>query len=547
MDRVASPSPAELRDLIRRGLPFVATGLIDEWAARSWGLDRLRADHGSLQLCVRVHPRGGGSVFEGECAYVKATLGEFCAWLDGDDLTAPPSPLNRFPRAEYVGYADYHDMSELFAEAPEALGAVDWARLLGGSRRDGAQSTMWLGSSGAHTPAHYDTYGLNLVAQCFGTKRWCLVPRGAPDAPLPSRVPYEESSVFAEEGAGALGDGALVIDLSAGEVLHVPRHYWHQVDTVSEAALSINTWLDSEQDADERVREALVRTVASALLRSHADETEHDCGDADGCTGAAALESSPRSGWVNPTEELRPATENLRLLATALAAAECEIPVDGCPPCDGGGDEGNDGRGGGDRGGMNAMADGDVGVELRVVDVARALCVGSALGAAAEALRYRSGCVAASGVGDAASREENGAVGRAAGGGLQLRAPLARVLRSALMADAARCAERDADDAASSVLGKRPLPRPPALTEALGRLRAAPGSCQFGIHEVINATCTGLALEQATAALRMGWRARLQRTLPAALSPGETAGADVWRCAAGHGAGCDCDQTCCVC
>ena len=71
---------------------------------------------------------------------------------------------------------------------------------------DGSRSTLWLGSEGAGTPAHYDAYGVNFVAQCAGAKRWRLSPppgcereRGGDAAwPLrPTRVPYEESSVFA--------------------------------------------------------------------------------------------------------------------------------------------------------------------------------------------------------------------------------------------------------------------------------------------------------------------------------------------------------------
>lgn len=29
-------------------------------------------------------------------------------------------------------------------------------------------STLWIGTKGAHTPCHIDTYGCNLVAQLYG-------------------------------------------------------------------------------------------------------------------------------------------------------------------------------------------------------------------------------------------------------------------------------------------------------------------------------------------------------------------------------------------
>lgn len=44
---------------------------------------------------------------------------------------------------------------------------IDWG-VLGFDNRDGTSSTFWLGSAGAYTPCHYDTYGCNLVAQIYG-------------------------------------------------------------------------------------------------------------------------------------------------------------------------------------------------------------------------------------------------------------------------------------------------------------------------------------------------------------------------------------------
>ena len=45
--------------------------------------------------------------------------------------------------------------------------AVDWS-LFGFPSKDGSDSTFWMGSAGAETPCHYDTYGCNLVAQIYG-------------------------------------------------------------------------------------------------------------------------------------------------------------------------------------------------------------------------------------------------------------------------------------------------------------------------------------------------------------------------------------------
>ena len=156
-------------------------------------------------------------------------------------------------------------MNLISAHAQDVLRKISWAPF--GVDHDGERSTMWLGTEGAHTPTHYDSYGSNLVAQLSGVKRWRLHPPSS-DAPglQPSRVPYEESSIFASEVDGGAGDDSAVsVDLQAGECLFVPKHWWHHVRTVSPYALSVNTWVDAEDDDDDWLKEAVARTVACAL------------------------------------------------------------------------------------------------------------------------------------------------------------------------------------------------------------------------------------------------------------------------------------------
>jgi len=44
---------------------------------------------------------------------------------------------------------------------------IDWSDM-GLKDRTGKESTLWIGSQGSHTPCHYDTYGINFVAQIVG-------------------------------------------------------------------------------------------------------------------------------------------------------------------------------------------------------------------------------------------------------------------------------------------------------------------------------------------------------------------------------------------
>lgn len=88
-------------------------------------------------------------------------------------------------------------MAELFKDYPHLRQAVNWGSF-GFPERSGDESTMWIGSAEASTPCHIDTYGCNLVAQIYGKKKWTLFPPGQTPNLYPTRIPYEESSVFSQ-------------------------------------------------------------------------------------------------------------------------------------------------------------------------------------------------------------------------------------------------------------------------------------------------------------------------------------------------------------
>ena len=130
--------------------------------------------------------------------------------------------------------------------------------------------TLWLSSHGAHTPLHYDTYGCNLVVQLSGRKRWRLWPPSSQSDPtlLPpqkspisqactapqhlkltcSRIPYEESSIYSTYDPRSNDPQNNIVPsydfmIEEGDILFIPKHYWHFVETDSELSLSLNLWL----------------------------------------------------------------------------------------------------------------------------------------------------------------------------------------------------------------------------------------------------------------------------------------------------------------
>jgi len=172
-------------------------------------------------------------------------------------------------------YWDYKYLAHLLPS--EQLAAFPWADL-GFPNRAGEESTLWVGTKGANTPCHQDCYGTNLVAQLIGKKTWTLFPPSDSALLQPSRIPYEESSVYSlinfenleKNSESTLHDLSFatpyIVTLQPGEVLFVPRHWWHFVYN-EEFSISVNTWLPHPLDHGARLQEALVRIQAATLAR----------------------------------------------------------------------------------------------------------------------------------------------------------------------------------------------------------------------------------------------------------------------------------------
>jgi HSPB1-associated protein 1 len=143
-------------------------------------------------------------------------------------------------------YFDYKYLKEWFTDIEELKKHIDW-EMLGFPELSSEDCTIWIGSRGAHTPCHIDTYGCNLVAQIYGRKQWILSP---PETNLqPTRIPYEESSIYSklnffspnlEDFKGVKSCRKIILE--PGDVLFVPHKWWHYVENL-DTAVSINTWL----------------------------------------------------------------------------------------------------------------------------------------------------------------------------------------------------------------------------------------------------------------------------------------------------------------
>ncbi|KAF5292287.1 hypothetical protein FQA39_LY03321 [Lamprigera yunnana] len=165
-------------------------------------------------------------------------------------------------------YFDYKYLRSWFVDLPELRKHISWDAF-GFSDCNVDDSTFWLGSKGAHTPCHQDTYGCNIVAQVYGRKRWMLFP---PRENLqPTRIPYEESSIYSKINMFNASPSNFKditecksIILNPGDVLVVPHKWWHYVENL-ELSISINLWIELPVDHEERVNESIVQMLISQL------------------------------------------------------------------------------------------------------------------------------------------------------------------------------------------------------------------------------------------------------------------------------------------
>lgn len=284
--------------------PLVFRGHLKHWKCAEWTLDEWASRITDLVLNFRVGPVAatGQPLYEVDGDHLKATMRQFLDWTLGkaDDQ----SELENVDWSTHFAYSSYNYMSTMLQGYDEILESVDWSSF-GFRDRRGEDSTFWLGSAGASTPCHQDTYGCNLVAQLIGRKTWTLFPPKESTCLYPTRIPYEESSIFSSVNLRDIDLSKYpdmescqpyVVTLEPGDVLFVPKHWWHFVCCL-DTALSINTWLPVKSDDESRLEEAVVRTLATALIPCYEPEGE---------------------SWLNPSEEFVAPELNLAYIQKTL-------------------------------------------------------------------------------------------------------------------------------------------------------------------------------------------------------------------------------------
>ena len=245
------------------------------WKLLEWNLSELAEKFGDIKLPFRVghNARSLGPQWEVNCPTISMTLLEFIQKVNTNDSD----------KSWY--YFDYKYMHEWFNDKPEVMESVNWERF--GFDKTGSDSTIWIGSKGAHTNCHQDSYGCNLVAQIHGRKQWLLFPPSSTNSLRPTRVPYEESTVYSkynlfcptkEDKISLLNiqDKPKLVTLEPGDVLLVPAGWWHYVESL-DFSVSVNVWLSIITDSVSRVKEAIVKLIVARIGKNVSSTSDESC------------------------------------------------------------------------------------------------------------------------------------------------------------------------------------------------------------------------------------------------------------------------------
>lgn len=245
-----------------------------EWSKENW-LNLFKDEYYPVQFGRKVDQKCLSNDFQWECLNLRGemTFEELLQWEKGE-IPFTTSTKIKVTHEEYWLYLDYYYMKNL-KNIKLAEKITSWESL-GFSELTAKDSTIWIGTDGANTPCHLDTYGSNIVCQIYGKKRWTLFPKEQSSYLYPTRIPYEESSIYSEicfqkpnirKFSKLKFTSPFLVTLEAGDVLLVPKHWWHFVENL-DFAISINTWVPMPTDPRDRLKESLVLFQVGSLSQS---------------------------------------------------------------------------------------------------------------------------------------------------------------------------------------------------------------------------------------------------------------------------------------
>lgn len=291
-----------------------------KWPCVQWSLNEWADKCGEVRFKFRVHATETDQAhvkWENEAIdHVEATVQQLVNHMENRKSEDEQNPFDSYPPNQFNFYSSYNYMHQLFSSNSEILNSIRWTELELDEPKlsnDGSNSTLWIGTNNSYTPCHMDTYGYNFVAQLYGKKRWILFPPTDTANLYTTRIPFEESSIFSRINLHHIdldrfplfrNTSPRFVEIEAGQLLYVPRHWWHFVQNVSSEtngiSISVNTWINGNNERDNSISECLVQFLAKPLFDAYGGNER----------------------WLNTNADLLPSVESARILQSLLIESD---------------------------------------------------------------------------------------------------------------------------------------------------------------------------------------------------------------------------------
>jgi hypothetical protein len=230
IDRIPWPPGDEFQQrYVRSSTPVIITDALKDWpATRMWSIDYFAERFGNRTVTAGTTREGVLQMSDEEGVHqVEIDFGRYLESLRG-------------------GKSDYYVLSPIDERLPELLEDVIAPEPC--RQANWHTTRLWFSGIDTCSPLHRD-WPENLYAQVFGRKRFLMVHRNQTRRvyrrPFYSGVPnfsrintddvdYERFPLFRDVPR-------IEFEVAAGELLYIPRMWWHQVRSL-EVSASINFW-----------------------------------------------------------------------------------------------------------------------------------------------------------------------------------------------------------------------------------------------------------------------------------------------------------------
>lgn len=243
----------EARELLGQK-PFVMSGALNHWPVSSWTFDDMAAMAGErVVVPVEVSINGGdyrhqlasagtaqSKAFEPDVDVPLAVLIDHIAAAEdkvsfkhGNDQSLAMGKEGSSTVNLYLAQKDVH---EVLPAVAEALGTLPFPELSARLYR----CSVWLGPKGTSTPLHCDPYQ-NIFCQLIGRKKIIIFdPRWAAALNLYKWPPVLRNTSQVLD-VTSIQAPFFEIELQPGDILHMPKKWFHHVEALS-GSFSLSFW-----------------------------------------------------------------------------------------------------------------------------------------------------------------------------------------------------------------------------------------------------------------------------------------------------------------